>query len=169
MTLDILETFARYNVWATEKLIQALETVSDEDFFKDQGLFFNSIFATLNHILVGEHYLWFARFSQGYSEPLSLNQIIEPDRHKLLETLQQKAHLWIEWLKQLDPVLLSGQLHYTSTSGQVLSLPYAATLLHVFNHSTHHRGQITTALAQMGYTTPVMDLVYMLVEEQRAQ
>lgn len=170
MEMTLLNTLARYNIWATARLVQVLETVSDEDFFKDQGLFFQSIFGTLNHILVGEHDLWFARFSQGCSKQLALNSIIESDRHALLDALQQKSYRWIEFLQHLDPALLTQQLHYTTTTGQALSLPYAATLQHVFNHSTHHRGQISAALIQMGYPSPVMDLVYMLVEEkQQAQ
>lgn len=170
MEMSLFNTLARYNIWATDRLVQVLETVSDEDFFKDQGLFFKSIFGTLNHILVGEHDLWFARFSQGRSEALALDRIIESDRQLLLKTLQQKSYHWIEFLQQLDPAVFAQQLHYTTTTGQALSLPYAATLQHVFNHSTHHRGQISAALTQMGYPSPVMDLVYMLVEEkQQAQ
>ena len=48
-----------------------------------------------------------------------------------------------------------------------MSLPFAATLLHVFNHGTHHRGQITAALTSMGYHCPEIDLVNMLVEENQ--
>lgn len=116
---------------------------------------------------MGEHDLWFARFSQGRSEALALNTIIEADRQLLLQTLQKKSYHWIEFLQQLDPALLGQQLHYINTTGQALSLPYAAILQHVFNHSTHHRGQISAALTQMGYASPVMDLVYMLVEEKQ--
>ena len=47
------------------------------------------------------------------------------------------------------------------------SLPFAATLAHVFNHGTHHRGQVTAALTALGHPCPVLDLVYMLQEEQR--
>lgn len=169
MEINTFNTLARYNIWATAKLLEHLQEVSDEDFYKDQGLFFKSIFGTLNHILVGEHDLWFARFSQGRSEALALNAIVIEDRHELLEQLQQKSYHWLSFLAQLDPALLSQELHYTATTGQAFSLPYAATLLHVFNHSTHHRGQITVALTQMGYSCPVLDLVYMLVEEKKNQ
>jgi hypothetical protein len=41
-------------------------------------------------------------------------------------------------------------------------LAFAATLAHVFNHSTHHRGQITAALTAMGQPAPELDMVYML-------
>lgn len=169
MEINHFNTLARYNIWATAQLLQGLKNVSDEDFFKDNGLFFNSIFGTLNHILVGEHHLWFARFNEGRSDALALNSVVIADRHDLLAQLQQKSYRWLEFLAQLDPTLLSQELHYTASTGQTLSLPYAATLLHVFNHSTHHRGQITAALTQMGYACPVLDMVYMLVEEKRNQ
>ena len=50
--------------------------------------------------------------------------------------------------------------------GQAVSLPFSATLAHVFNHGTHHRGQISAALTAMGWRSPEPDLVYMLQQEQ---
>ena len=49
--------------------------------------------------------------------------------------------------------------------GTPASLPFAATLAHVFNHGTHHRGQITAALTALGQPCPELDLVYMLQQE----
>nr|WP_272909120.1 DinB family protein [Acinetobacter nectaris] len=48
-----------------------------------------------------------------------------------------------------------------------MSLSYVDVLLHVFQHSTHHRGQVTAALTIMGYPCPELDLVYMLAEESK--
>ena len=56
-------------------------------------------------------------------------------------------------------------LDYRRIGGQPVSLPFAATLAHVFNHGTHHRGQITAALTAMGQTCPELDMVTMLQEE----
>jgi uncharacterized damage-inducible protein DinB len=39
-------------------------------------------------------------------------------------------------------------------------------MMHVFNHGTHHRGQVTAALTMLGHESPSIDLVYMLQEEQ---
>ena len=44
-------------------------------------------------------------------------------------------------------------------------LPFAAALAHVFNHGTHHRGQVTAALTAMGRPCPELDLALMLVQE----
>jgi len=49
-----------------------------------------------------------------------------------------------------------------------MSLPYAATLMHVFNHATHHRGQITAAMTALDYASPELDMLFMLMEEQQA-
>lgn len=40
------------------------------------------------------------------------------------------------------------------------------TLGHVFNHGTHHRGQISAALTSLGQPAPELDLVTMLQGEQ---
>ena len=55
---------ARYHVWATHRLLDAVSRVSDEDYKRDVGLFFKSIHGTLNHLLVGECLLWQQRFPQ---------------------------------------------------------------------------------------------------------
>ena len=161
---ETLLLMADYNIWATQQLNACLKNVSIDDLDRDVGLFFNSIFGTLNHLLAGEHYIWYVRFAQNISPQIALNTTIETDHVQLLAQLESKSKNWIELLKQLDDVSLNGYLNYQTTTGQHKSLPYAATLLHVFNHGTHHRAQVTAALTKLGYECPVLDLVYMLVE-----
>lgn len=165
MDLSTFQLMARYNIWATQRLNTALNEVADDDFSKDCGLFFQSIEGTLNHLLIGEHYLWFARFSEGKSPVLALNTIVTSDRGQLTKMLVEKAQNWPVFLENLDVAQVGHWLNYTTSTGQEISLPYWATLQHVFNHGTHHRGQITAALTAMGYACPELDLVYMLVEE----
>ncbi|MFU8926671.1 DinB family protein [Acinetobacter puyangensis] len=102
MDLKTFELLAHYNIWATQRLKDVLADVSDQDFFTDSGLYFKSIFATLNHLLVGEHYLWFPRFATGTSARLTLNTIIEQDRHILTSTLLEKSHHWLGFFNDLD-------------------------------------------------------------------
>lgn len=167
MDLKTFELLARYNIWSTQKLNQILKNVSDEDFNAECGLYFKSISGTLNHLLVGEHHLWFPRFLSKPSPVLKLNTIIESDKDKLISQLENKAHNWIDFLKHIDAEKFKHDLKYKTSTGKEMSLPYAATLLHVFNHGTHHRGQVTAALTSMGYSCPEIDLVYMLIEEDQ--
>ena len=41
-----------------------------------------------------------------------------------------------------------------------------ALLQHLFNHQTHHRGQVTTLLFQAGIDPEVTDLLVMMMEEE---
>ena len=159
-------TLARYNAWATQRLLDAVAAVNDTDYRRDTGLFFKSIHGTLNHLLVGEHLLWFRRFTEGVSPKLALDDEVEPYRARLAERLLEGATRWQPLIENWLTERFDGVLSYTTMRGQPASLPFTATLAHVFNHGTHHRGQITAALTQLGRPCPELDLVYMLQQEQ---
>ena len=153
---------ARYHVWATHRLLDAVSRLSDEEYRRDVGLFFKSIHGTLNHLLVGEHLLWYARFSKGASPLLALDAEIEPDRERLGQALKGGAANWEHLIATWPAERFDGNLDYKTMKGVPQSLPFAATLAHVFNHATHHRGQITAALTALGQPGPELDWVYHL-------
>jgi len=153
---------ARYNVWATARLLNGVAAVSDADYRRDVGLFFKSIHGTLNHLLVGEHQLWYVRFAEGTSPRVALDAELESDRTRLALRLSEGAARWEPLIANMPPERWDGTLNYTTMRGTTASLPFAATLAHVFNHGTHHRGQITAALTALGQPCPALDYVYHL-------
>ncbi|MFC7461699.1 DinB family protein [Hydrogenophaga defluvii] len=159
---------ARYNVWATRRLLDAVAQVPEADYRRDIGLFFKSIHGTLNHLLVGEHFLWYPRFARGVSPMVALDSEVEPDRARLAQALQGGAANWLPLIESWPTERFEGVLSYTTTRGEPTTLPFAAILSHVFNHGTHHRGQVTAALTALGHSCPVLDLAYCLQEEARA-
>ena len=159
-------TLARYNVWATRRLLDAVAALNDGDYRRDVGLFFSSIHGTLNHLLLGEHLIWFVRFDGGASPRIDLSDEVEPDRTRLADRLREGAARWQPLIERWPVERFAGTFDYTTTRGVPVSLPFAATLTHVFNHGTHHRGQVTAALTQLGQPCPELDLVYMLQQEQ---
>ena len=159
-------TLARYNAWATQRLLDAVATVDDADYRRDVGLFFKSIHGTLNHLLVGEHLLWFRRFAEGVSPRVRLDEEVETDRAQLAQRLLDGAARWQALIETWPTERFDNSLNYTTTRGQPVALPFAATLTHVFNHGTHHRGQVTAALTALGQACPELDLVTMLQQEQ---
>lgn len=159
------QTLARYNVWATHRLLEAIEKISDEDYRRDTGLFFKSIHGTLNHLLVGEHMIWYPRFACGESPKLALDAEIESVRERLMQALRGGSGNWKPLIESFAAERFEGKLSYTRMNGQAMSLPFFDTLTHVFNHGTHHRGQITAALTMLGHPCPQLDLVWMLQED----
>jgi len=162
-----LRLMARYNLWATRRLFASLEGLSDADYRRDLGLFFKSIHRTLNHLLVGEHLLWFRRFAEGASPALALDAEVESDRTALRERLTDGALQWLALIEVWPEPRLAGRLEYRRTNGDAVSLPFSPALVHVFNHGTHHRGQITAAITALGHPAPELDLVFLLQEESR--
>jgi uncharacterized damage-inducible protein DinB len=165
---DYFGTLARYNVWATRKLFEHVDALPDEEYRRDVGLFFKSVHGTLNHLLVGEHLVWFPRFAEGISNQRALNEEVETDRAALRERLIAGALRWQPLIASLPEARWGGTLDYRNTKGVPQSIPFAATLGHVFNHGTHHRGQITAAITALGHACPELDLVWMLQAESRA-
>ena len=65
------------------------------------------------------------------------------------------------WTENLTEEKLASMLGYVGIAQPVeRSIPYWHAALHLFNHHTHHRGQITTLLKQMGIDPGVTDLLY---------
>ena len=156
------QTLASYSACATQALFRALESVPEADYRRDCGLFFQSIHGTLNHLLLGEHRRWRERFQGDVPHIASLAQEVQADRAALVSALLWEAQAWMPLVAAWDAARFDGALQYTTLRGTTQSLPFAATLAHVFNRSTHHRGQITAALTAMRQPAPKLDMVYML-------
>jgi uncharacterized damage-inducible protein DinB len=164
---DYFTTLARYNVWALGKLYDHVGALPEADYRRESGLYFKSVHGTLNHLLVAEHRVWFPRFAEGVSNRAVLSEEIEPDRTKLREALIEAGARWLPLIASWPPGRYDATLDYSTTRGVAQSLPFAATLGHVFNHATHHRGQISAAITSMGHACPELDMVFMLQAEAR--
>ena len=162
---DHFGTLARYNVWALRKLYEHVDALPEADYRRECGLYFKSVHGTLNHLLVAEHEVWFPRFARGVPNKIALNAELEADRTRLRDRLLDAVTHWQPLIASWDAARFDGRLDYTTTRGVAQSLPFAATLAHVFNHGTHHRGQITAAITAMGHACPELDLVRMLQAE----
>jgi uncharacterized damage-inducible protein DinB len=164
-----LSLMARYHLWATSRLLMPhVADLEDRAYRQPVGLFFGSVHGTLNHLWLAER-AWWGRFVGQPEAFARLDEELEADREALATGWLASAARWQEFIDQAPAEAWSGELHYRRINGQTMSLPWAATLQHVFNHATHHRGQITAALTTLGRTSPELDLVYMLQAEARGQ
>ena len=162
---DQIAQMARYHEWATDRLLTAIEPMPEEAYRQPCGLFFRSIHGTLNHLLLTDSEIWYPRFAEARSASLPLDGELESNRTELASRLSTAAAQWHPYIAGLSEEALAGDLHYRMTTGQPRSLPMAAALLHVFNHATHHRGQITAALSMLGFEYPPLDLPLLIFSE----
>ena len=158
-----VQTMARYNSWQNEQLVPVLEAMTLDELTANRGAFFGSILATANHVLWGDM-MWMSRFDPSVERPpgppggLELHPTAAAwavDRFRM----DGKIRFWADGLRTLD---LKGDLSwYSGLLGAEYSAPLAHTVVHFFNHQTHHRGQIHAMLTAAGQTAPVTDLVLM--------
>jgi uncharacterized damage-inducible protein DinB len=170
MTPDHCRALARYNRWMNEKLYAVSATITDEERRRDRGAFFKSIHGTLNHLLLADR-VWMGRFI-GVSLPsdwlgpggiLSLDQELYADFDELRRERAKTDHEIESWVGGLSAERLSAPLRYTR-KGRAYDEPLVWSVAHLFNHQTHHRGQVTTLLMQAGHDPGVTDLIAMLRE-----
>jgi uncharacterized damage-inducible protein DinB len=152
---------AHYHDWAHGRLYEQVDQLDDHDYHRDAALHFGSVHGTLNHLLLVDH-VWYGRLVREHFAIESLRDTVEPDRDALRQRLLQRGSVWLDYLAGLDDADLAGDAHFSKIDGSPATLPRASCLLHVFNHGTHHRGQISAVLTQCGLPAPEMDLPYYL-------
>lgn len=164
-----VQLMAHYNQWMNQKLYDAATDMNEVDLKKERGAFFGSIFATLNHIAVADT-IWLKRLSMVFPTQWNLAGIENLQQISSLEMqLSDQLTTLRHYREQLDALFMQISdkvsdeellitVHYTDIKGNPHTKQFFSLLMHVFNHQTHHRGQITTMLSQANIDIGVTDL-----------
>jgi len=161
ITPDYCRMMARYNAWQNRQIAKALDGVPLGDLEADHGAFFGSILGTLNHVLWADA-MWMSRFDTRLPRPEG--GIVESvDTCPTLGAWDAERFAMdgriAEWAAHLSAVGLAGDLHWRSgASGREEKRPLGLCVAHMFNHQTHHRGQVHAMMTRTGLTAPVSDL-----------
>lgn len=162
-----IRTMARYNAWQNESLMMAADGLTDDERRLDRGAFFKSIHGTFNHILWADE-VWLSRLT-GSAKPAANGRdstIYVDDWAALRERRRERDQAILDWAEALDGDWLRGTLiWYSGAAGREMSKPRAFAIAHLFNHQTHHRGQIHAMLTAAGARPDDTDLF--LVDEPR--
>lgn len=155
------QSLARYNQLANNRLYDACAQLSDEDRKLDRKAFFCSIHGTLNHILLADR-IWLGRFEGVLSGSYILNETLFEDYGKLRAARAQEDLRIQAFADNMSDAFAAGVLTWTNSAGKTSSEVQSLLVTHMFNHQTHHRGQVHNMLSQAGVKTPVLDLPWVL-------
>ena len=164
ITPEYIQKMASYNSWMNEGIYEACGPLSDKNRKKDCGAFFSSIHETLNHHLWGDQ-IWMHRLA-GTSAPQSEDIQGSVSQYESYEDLRRERDAFdlfiTEWADGIAPAMLEGELSwYSGAAGREITKPRWLLITHMFNHQTHHRGQVHCMLTQFGVKTPTTDLPLM--------
>ncbi len=157
VSVRVLETHLDYTAWASARLVSAARELSPEELTRDFQTATHSVLGTLAHVFAADR-VWLGRI-QG-NPPA---RFLDPEKDLRMETLENDwpalYQRWNQWIgKQTDESIL-GKCSYKDLKGNPYETPLWQIVLHLVNHGSHHRGQVSGFLRAMGHTPPPLDLI----------
>lgn len=150
-----------YNEWANSKFADLLLAVDDILYFQPTKSSFPSLAKTVLHISDSQQ-IWLKRM-QGVSFTTWPSSTFNGTKKDALSGLVQSSKNLVEFIKSKEESFLTSTYSYQNLKGDPFAGPIEHTLFHIVNHSTYHRGQITTMLREFGVTQLVgTDLIHYL-------
>jgi uncharacterized damage-inducible protein DinB len=169
---EIIEKLVEYNKLTNNDMFTILSTINNNDLNKDIGSYFISINGILNH-LINTDIIWLQRIKRYFkaytsldnelintTEIKSITQINTNNFHELRNTISNLDQIFINLLIEIKNNELGKEINYLNTKGERKSKMFWLLLVHIFNHNTHHRGQISGFLDIMKIENDFSNMIY---------
>ena len=160
ITPEYARTMARYNAELNRRVYGAALRLSDEQRRSDEGAFWKSIHATLSHLYWADR-IWLSRFGAAKAPevPIARSGAMIEDFDTLWAQRQELDQVLIEWADAMTPDEISWR---SGATGRDMTKPRALLIMQIFNHQTHHRGQVHALITRFGEKTGDTDLPFVL-------
>lgn len=163
VSANTLRMHLAYTAWASRRLVDAVARLSPEDLKRDFQTADHSALGTLVHVFAADR-IWLARVTGAPNQPFISDAdyslaVLQNDWPALLER-------WQQWAQAVTDESAQASVAYKDTQGNAFSRPLWQLVLHVVNHGTHHRGQVSGFLRAMGQTPPPLDLTAYYREQE---
>ena len=150
-------TLFDYNYWARDRLLAALEGLSEPEYAEDRSFTYGSIRRILTHCLDAE-YNWRCRL-QGMPDEADLAEVDLPTPRALAARWREEEALMRTYLAGLQDADLETDVIWLGLDGRERRLPDRwLTMAHIVNHSTQHRSEAAEALTMLGRSPGDLDL-----------
>ena len=157
-------TMAAYNAEMNRRVFRAAAELTDAERRAERGAFWDSIHGTLSHLLWADR-LWLSRFGVGEAPGVPLGEsagYVAGFAEMRALRGEEDARI-AAWAESLAPEDLEGELRWWSGAvGRELVKPKALCVMQIFNHQTHHRGQVHAMLTAAGEAVGDTDLPFVL-------
>ena len=173
MTKDDIQLLYEYHRRANNRALQAVSTLSAEQFTRDLGGSLRSVRDTLVHIVGGE-WGWLTiwkepSLSSAFVTDLwtRLGALFDPNAFPDLAAVQSRwAEIEREQVEFVNGVTNESLARMVPVRATQISL--AHLMQHLTNHSTYHRGQVSLMMRQLAAKPLATDFAMFLMEGRRA-
>lgn len=151
-----LQEHIAYTAWASARLLKAAEALSAEELNRDFKTADHNVLRTLVHIFAADR-VWLGRLR--HAPPA---EFVSASDYKLAVLQEQWPGVyagWLQWASELTDDRAQADFTYRDLKGNPWTQPVWQIALHMVNHGTHHRGQVSGFLRAMGHTPPPLDLI----------
>jgi uncharacterized damage-inducible protein DinB len=140
---------AKYNLWANDTIQNWLSSIDEAQWNMTIESSFTSIKDTCIHVVSAEH-IWHERLIKK-ENPEWLAEQLNCSKAELIEIWKKASMNLLSYTENIADEALEKLLYYKRINGEEFEQPIHDILIHVFNHSTYHRGQLVTMLRQAGF------------------
>ena len=147
MTFESLQTLLEYHYWARDRLLVAVDALTEEQLRRPLGNSFSSVFDTVVH-LYGADWIWRSRWNGESPMALPKPELYD-DLANVRAAWQDEQERIRAIVNRLGPEGILRPIEYTGWDGRRQAQPFWQMLQHLVNHGSYHRGQITTMLRQL--------------------
>jgi uncharacterized damage-inducible protein DinB len=145
---EILLQFATFNAWANQRLCASVLLLPELQQEQHIDSSFPSLKKTLAHLWDAES-MWWQRMKL-VEKPVRPSEAGTFSTEEVIKNLHHQDKQWIEWTSNATPAAIDHVFAYQNTKKELFKQPIYQMILHLFNHSTYHRGQLVTMLRQLG-------------------
>jgi uncharacterized damage-inducible protein DinB len=146
----------QFSAWASKRLVDAAAKLTEAELSRDFQTGDKTVVGSLAHVFAADR-AWLGRVL-GWPNAKFID-----DSDRQLSVL---VNDWPALLAQWDTLLaaetdasVARKVQYKNLKGDPNETPLWQIVLHVVNHGTHHRGQVSGFLRAMGHTPPAIDLI----------
>ncbi len=158
----IFTALAKYNANANMEMLDTIEYLDKSKIMNETKAFYPSIYAALTHIFFSD-LNWLKRYRNAFDENRLLHEagLVSMDDKKLKEEMESDYKKLFAYRKEADEIIekfiepldektLASYIKYRNYKGDEIEKELWKTILHMFNHQTHHRGQVSILLDMQG-------------------
>ncbi|HLF35809.1 MAG TPA: DinB family protein [Cyclobacteriaceae bacterium] len=142
---SLIKNYADYNAWANTRLSNYLRTKPRELITQEAVSSFLSIAMTVWHFLDSQEF-WITVIAGTRFDDDKWNKR-KPDAEEVISLLIENSNMFREYVVHLSEEDL---VRPVQTPWIENKLPVYEVIQHCLNHSSYHRGQVTTILRQLG-------------------